>query len=516
MARDPKQDPYYNPNFSDEINEVTNDFVYKKTGKQTTGDAIIVRPRGGSFDVLLIERKRGPHQGGLALPGGFKEGADKVEDFVAREALEETGLTNKDIKKTIDLPTKKDRFDWDVRFPDGVDVSGKIFIVDENFIPIAGDDAVSAKFVPVEDIVSGKVDIAFLHSEWIYDTSQVLDSNYSGTSELQEVVQKDKKRNINFMKEINKKRAIDKQPLMKVDATPEISGSLDNISKQIIANEAGIKTFDQLINEFEGEFLKGLSPEDAESFANWYLDSGFDKEGKARAWLNENTDRLSDPRMIDDDTSFAMEQQGFDEVAETNKQYDLENALTDDEIFMRDVQPDIDEDALQNYRNKIESLEDLPETKYQEIVSRLSGDEIANLSEEDISKIYDEAGLKYNSEYGGVKPRGTKILKALDWLDPVEKAIAGMISSLGLPKAAKAYVTAEAANWFGNLTFEAAKSKGQADLLQSQILMGKATKEDIDKFKKTVMSNIQSGVERAEKISPSANVYNWIGKMLDR
>ena len=38
-----------------------------------------------------------------------------------------------------------------------------------------------------------------------------------------------------------------------------------------------------------------------------------------------------------------MEQQGFDEVAETNKAYDLENALTDDEIFMRDVQPQIDD-----------------------------------------------------------------------------------------------------------------------------------------------------------------------------
>jgi len=330
MSRDPKQDPYYNPDFSDEINEVTNAFVYeKKVGKQFTGDAIIVRPRGDSFDVLLIERKRGPHQGGLALPGGFKEGADKVEDFVAREALEETGLTNKDIKKTIDLPTKTDRFDWDVRFADGVDVSGKIFIVDESFIPVAGDDALSAKFIPVEDIVSGKVDVAFLHSEWIYDTSQILESNYSGTSELQEIVEKDRTRNINFMEEINEKRAIDKQPLMKVDATPQISGSIDNISKQIIANEAGIKTFDQLIDEFQGEYLKGLSPKDAESFANWYLDSGFDKEGGARAWLNENTDRLSDPAMVDDDTSFSMEQQGFDEVAETNKAFELEQQQID-------------------------------------------------------------------------------------------------------------------------------------------------------------------------------------------
>ena len=330
MSRDPKQDPYYNPDFSDEINEVTNAFVYeKKVGKQFTGDAIIVRPRGDSFDVLLIERKRGPHQGGLALPGGFKEGADKVEDFVAREALEETGLTNKDIKKTIDLPTKTDRFDWDVRFADGVDVSGKIFIVDESFIPVAGDDALSAKFIPVEDIVSGKVDVAFLHSEWIYDTSQILESNYSGTSELQEIVEKDRTRNINFMEEINEKRAIDKQPLMKVDATPQISGSIDNISKQIIANEAGIKTFDQLIDKFQGEYLKGLSPEDAESFANWYLDSGFDKEGGARAWLNENTDRLSDPAMVDDDTSFSIEQQGFDEVAETNKAFELEQQQID-------------------------------------------------------------------------------------------------------------------------------------------------------------------------------------------
>tara|TARA_R100000995_G_scaffold34107_1_gene15367 strand:- start:7796 stop:8998 length:1203 start_codon:yes stop_codon:yes gene_type:complete len=120
-----------------------------------------------------------------------------------------------------------------------------------------------------------------------------------------------------------------KKPL---SATPEISGSLDDISKQIIANEAGIKSFDQLINEFEGEFLKGLSPEDAENFANWYLDSGFDKEGKARAWLNENTDRLSDPAMIDDDTSFSMEQQGFDEVAETNKAFELEQQQIDDAI----------------------------------------------------------------------------------------------------------------------------------------------------------------------------------------
>ena len=242
MARDPKADPYYNPEFSPEINEVTNDFVYKKTGKQTTGDAIIVKPRGGSFDVLLIERKRGPHQGGLALPGGFKEESDSVEDFVAREALEETGLKDTDIKETIDLPTKIDRYDWDVRFADGVDVSGKIFLVDESFVPKAGDDAVSAKFVPVEDIVSGKVDVAFLHSEWIHDTAVKLNSPTA--SGLQEIVDKNRTRNINFMEEINKKRAVDNQPLMNIEGANnnamKFADDFYGIDYQAIAKQQGV------------------------------------------------------------------------------------------------------------------------------------------------------------------------------------------------------------------------------------------------------------------------------------
>jgi len=242
MARNPKEDPYYNPDFSPEVNEVTNDFVYKKTGKQATGDAIIVKPNGDSFDVLLIERKRGPHQGGLALPGGFKEESDSVEDFVAREALEETGLKDTDIKQTIDLPTKMDRYDWDVRFADGVDVSGKIFLVDESFVPKAGDDAVSAKFVPVEDIVSGKVDVAFLHSEWIHDTAVELNSPTAPA--LQEIVDKDRTRNINFMEEINKKRAIDNQPLMSIDKANDnamkFADDFYGIDYEAVAKQKGV------------------------------------------------------------------------------------------------------------------------------------------------------------------------------------------------------------------------------------------------------------------------------------
>ena len=114
------------------------------------------------------------------------------------------------------------------------------------------------------------------------------------------------------------------------------------------------------------------------------------------------------------------------------------------------------------------------------------------------------------------KSKSSKLLSALKWLDPVEEAIAGMVTKIGLPSVAQAYVVAEAVNWFGNLTLEAARSKGELDLLNSKILTGQATDDEIKDFGKNIMSNLKQGVERAEKVSPSANVMNWIGKMLDR
>lgn len=356
MGRDPKEDPYYNPDFSDEVNEVTNSFVYeKKVGRQATGDAIIVRPVGdGTWEVLLIERSRGPHQGGLALPGGFKEGADSVEDFVAREALEETGLTNKDIKRTIDLPTKTDRYDWDVRFADGVDVSGKIYVVDESFIPIAGDDAVSARFVNIDEIAKGNVDVAFLHSEWIADTAYELDMGGILSGALDEQVEFDRLRNSEFMNEINEKRKIDNQPLMDIRKSSESpSSSMDRLAGQ------------------RGPWPGDDSPSMQEVFRN--------DELMGRRDIEQQIEALGDTDIPDSDE-------------------------------LRDI-----------FRLKMESLEDLPAEKYKEIVNSLSDDEIANLSEEDISKIYDEVGLTYDSEYGGVKEYEMGYLSGKDEADKLRR-----------------------------------------------------------------------------------------------
>ncbi len=67
-------------------------YVYEWPRPMVTVDAAVFSLADGKARLLLINRKHDPYQGCWAIPGGFIEMDEELEDAVARELEEETGL----------------------------------------------------------------------------------------------------------------------------------------------------------------------------------------------------------------------------------------------------------------------------------------------------------------------------------------------------------------------------------------------------------------------------------------
>ena len=97
-----------------------------------TVDVIIqIETSGGETGIILIERRNPPF--GWALPGGFVEYGETVEDAAVREAREETSLA-------IELVRQFHTYSDPARDPRGHTIS-TVFIARAGGIPVAGDDA---------------------------------------------------------------------------------------------------------------------------------------------------------------------------------------------------------------------------------------------------------------------------------------------------------------------------------------------------------------------------------------
>ncbi|MBY8979211.1 MAG: NUDIX hydrolase [Candidatus Lokiarchaeota archaeon] len=110
--------------------------------------------------IVLIRRKNHPYKGELALPGGFVEVGENVEDACIREAYEETNI-NVTIRKLIGV------FSAPNRDPRGHNIS--IAFLCEPLTgsekPLAKDDALSLEIVNLTDI--SRLKLAFDHKDII-------------------------------------------------------------------------------------------------------------------------------------------------------------------------------------------------------------------------------------------------------------------------------------------------------------------------------------------------------------
>jgi len=118
-----------------------------------TVDVIIESPNG---DVLLIRRRNPPY--GWALPGGFVDYGETVEQAAAREALEETGLE-------VSLQRQFHVYSDPSRDP-RVHTLSVVFVATAMGTPSAGDDAEDVGFYSRNSLPEK---IAFDHRQILED-----------------------------------------------------------------------------------------------------------------------------------------------------------------------------------------------------------------------------------------------------------------------------------------------------------------------------------------------------------
>ena len=119
-----------------------------------TTDGIIELYEGDTFKgIVLIERKNDPK--GLALPGGFVDVGERVEDALIREMQEETNL-EVEIRKLLGVYSDPKR---DPRFH----TASVVFIAKAQGQPQGGDDAKEAKLYALNEIPMDQ--LVFDHSD---------------------------------------------------------------------------------------------------------------------------------------------------------------------------------------------------------------------------------------------------------------------------------------------------------------------------------------------------------------
>ncbi len=124
-----------------------------------TVDIIINVKTKSKKGIVLVERENPPY--GWALPGGFVEYNESLEQTAIREAKEETGLDIKNLKQfhTYSEPGRDPRFH----------TITTVFTAEANKLPKASSDAKRVVIAPKEEILSNKYPLVFDHKKILQD-----------------------------------------------------------------------------------------------------------------------------------------------------------------------------------------------------------------------------------------------------------------------------------------------------------------------------------------------------------
>lgn len=140
-------------------------YTYKYPRAALTVDSIVFVKLQESIYVLLIQRGNDPFKGKWALPGGFIEMDELLEEACKRELKEETGLEVEQMKQFGTY----DSLDRDPRHR----TISVVFLaeLEARKDVIGGDDAAEAKWFLLSDLP----DLAFDHAQILKDFSETLD-----------------------------------------------------------------------------------------------------------------------------------------------------------------------------------------------------------------------------------------------------------------------------------------------------------------------------------------------------
>lgn len=129
-----------------------------------TVDVVVLTMAEGLLHVLLVCRGEEPYEGVWAIPGGFKRPDETLDDAAKRELREETGVDAAALLAQFGAygdPGRDPRLNV-------VTVAYVAVLRDVGAIA-GGSDAAAAALLPVADVLSGKIELAFDHLRIVRD-----------------------------------------------------------------------------------------------------------------------------------------------------------------------------------------------------------------------------------------------------------------------------------------------------------------------------------------------------------